>query len=215
MENSENRMLRSIDLPIYDLTHLDDVFPVMRPPLDGALADAHVHCGEGFAMNDRAVFIRLFCLSKLDNVMTANGPIWTIPEGRVNPTNTTWLEVPSRLGVEQVMVNCVRPESGNRFRLVHGNVKAIPDFIAQPSLFPSTDKIHDLLLGIEWNIHPKTEDGHLVMFARVRMLGGYLDRKSRIFHARDQREIIASDFGGETVSASPEPTGPRPRVIRV
>ncbi len=201
---------------IHDLAHFDPAIASLEGLLDLAFAESHSHCGEGFALNDRAVSLRSFALSRLDGALVPSGVILAVPGGIRRPFGTTWLDLPTTEGVERVMVNCIKPLDANRFKLTHGNPSAISDFIIQPGLWRDEQTIQDLLIGINGSLKPKERGHPLVLRVRAWLLGGYLDRTNHVFHAVDQRYILDGEYGGNGggTRTPMEPTGPTPQVAR-
>lgn len=207
-------MLRSQSTTILSLEHFHPIRERLGEVLDDACARSHVHSKQGVSPNDRGNNFRSFAINGLDELETPYGLIESQPQGEVQPVGTTWLRIPTSLGSENVMVNCVKPLGGNRYKLVRGDAGALPSFVVQRPLWQSEEGIQDILLGITWRLYPPKRGMPKAARVQTNLLGGRLDRKNRIFHADTVLPLHHGEYGagGAGGVLTPAPVGPTPNI---
>lgn len=164
---------------------------------------------EGFNNSDIGHALRHYILKECDGIVFNNGYIRSVKKGTKAPINTTWLRIAD---IGCVFVNCVTPLSANRYQLNNAPCN-IPDSNKQLSLFPYEPILEDYMIGIIWNFVPQNRCS-LSMHAKAILLGGFLDNKSRIFKAFDERVLHEGWYGRKGDNPPISPAGPTPQIIR-
>lgn len=202
--------------PITNIRHLEAVAPALSGVLfDVAFPEAYQRA-YAFSLNDIGCEFRNGALACLNNLITPMGPISLLSGNDRRPKGTTWLELPSRIGVEQVTVGCVKDNGGNIFRL--SNSKSYASIYTQPSMMEVPSVITDTMLALRWHVvNPLRSVGELpIIHVEADLLGGLLKHDERLFFAHDIIHLGSGRYGhggpGEVVVSGP--TGPKPTLTR-
>lgn len=200
-------------IPVRDLSHLQAFSELSRSLLPGIMATSIAECPHGMHSTDRSTSHRNSLFIGLDGrLVPGNGPLTLVPFGPNGNQNTTWLEVPSPVGVEPVMVNAGRFIDEQTFRLCRGEVMGV-DAI-QMNLIPRDDQgnLNDFLIAMQFRIRKSGDGVSRQTRATVKLLGGQLDKPSRSFLFRYSEVLLDQVFGDAPGFDPGDASGPSPVV---
>lgn len=209
--------------PITSIRHLEAVAPALSSVLLDVAFPETYRRAYAFSLNDIGYELRNGALAYLNNLITPAGPISLLGGNDRRPKGTTWIELPSPLGVEQVTAGCVKDKGGNVFRL--SNSQSSASTSKQLSMIEMPSVITNVMLALRWYIvNPQRSAGEVpILHIEADLLGGLLKHDERLFFAHDIIPLGSGRYGqgpegfghngfGDVVVSGP--TGPRPNLTR-